>query len=64
MPFGHRRVEVGLILRDVTFVNWILCDSEAWHNISEKNIEDLEVMDRMLMKYILGAHSKVQTEFI
>ena len=35
MPFGHRRVEVGRILRDAMFVNGILCNSEAWHNISE-----------------------------
>ena len=35
MAFGHRRVEVGRILRDAMFVNGILCNSEAWHNISE-----------------------------
>ena len=49
MPFGNRRVEVGPILRDAKFVDKILCNSESWHNISEKNTEDLEVMDRMLM---------------
>ena len=27
MPFGHRRVEVGLMLRDAMFVNGILCNS-------------------------------------
>ena len=31
------------------FLDKILCISESWLNISEKNIEDLEVMDRMLM---------------
>ena len=34
------------------------------HGISQKNIEDLEVMNRMLMRYILGAHSKVQKAFL
>ena len=52
----HRRVEDGLILRDVIFINGILCNSEAWHKISEKNIDDFEVKDRMLMIFILGAH--------
>ena len=64
MPFGHRRIEVGLMLRDAMFVNGILTNSEAWHSISDQNIEDLEVMDRMLLRYILGAHSKIQTEFL
>ena len=64
MPFGHRRIEVGLMLRDAMFVNGILTNSEVWHSITNKNIEDLEVMDRMLLRYILGAHAKVQTEFL
>ena len=64
MPFGHRRVQVGLMLRDAMFVNGILCNAEVWHNISRKHIEELEVMDRSLLKYILKAHSKVQNEFI
>ena len=64
MPFGHRRVHVGLMLRDAMFANGILCNSEAWHNITKKHIEELEIMDRSLLKYILNAHSKVQNEFL
>ena len=64
MPFGHRRVQVGLMLRDAMFANGILCNSEAWHSITNKHIEELEVMDRSLLKYILNAHSKVQNEFL
>ena len=33
MPFGHRRVQVGLMLRDAIFVNGVLLNSEAWHSI-------------------------------
>ena len=64
MPFGHRRVQVGLMLRDAMFANEILCNSEAWHHITKKHIEELEVMDRSLLRYILNAHSKVQNEFL
>ena len=64
MPFGHRRVEVGLMLRDAMFVNGVLTNSEAWHSITKKNIEDLEVMDRSLIRYIIGAHAKTQNEFL
>ena len=30
----------------------------------KKHIEEMEVMDRSLLKYIIKAHSKVQKEFI
>ena len=46
------------------FVNGILTNCEAWHSITKQHIEDLEVMDRMLLRYILVAHAKVQTEFL
>ena len=64
MPFGHRRVEVGLMLRNAMFVNGILCNSEAWHSISKKHIDQFEVMDRSLLKFIIKAHAKVQNEFL
>ena len=38
--------------------------SEAWHSITEQHIKDLEVMDRMLLQYILGAHSIKHSEFL
>ena len=64
MPFGHRRIEIGLMLRDAMFANGILCNSEVWHSIKEKHIEELQVLDRMLLRYITGAHAKVQSEFL
>ena len=38
MPFGHRRIEIGLILRDAMFANGLLCNSEVWHSITQKPI--------------------------
>ena len=64
MPFGHRRIEVGIMLRHAMFVNGILTNSEAWHSITNQHIGDLEIMDRMLLRFIVGAHAKVQTEFL
>ena len=55
MPFGHRRVQVGIMLREAMFANGILCNAEALHNITKKHIEDLEVMDRL--KYIVKSYS-------
>ena len=52
------------MLRDAMFVNGILCNSEAWHNISKKHIEELEVVDHQLLRHIVGAHAKVPIEFL
>ena len=38
MPFGKRRLEIGLLLRDAMFVNGVLCNSEVWHSISKTHI--------------------------
>ena len=64
LPFGHRRVQVGLMLRNAMFFNGILCNSESWHSILKKHIEELEIMDRSLVRYITGAHAKAHNEFL
>ena len=38
----HRRIEVGLKLREAKVHNGILFNSEAWSNLSDKDIEKLE----------------------
>ena len=64
MPFGKRRLQIGLMLRDAMFVNGVLFNSEAWSSINQKHIEEIETMDRTLMKFIEGAHAKTPSEML
>ena len=64
MPFGKRRLEIGLMLRDAMFVNQVLCNSKAWHYILNNHIEELEVINRQLMRHIIGAHATALIEFL
>ena len=64
IPTGRRRIEMGLLLRQSWFLNSILINSEAWHSISETDIQKLTVLDNNLMRSIIGAHSKVPVEMI
>ena len=57
-------MQVGLILRDAMFLDGILTNCEAWHFISKRNIEELEIMDRSLLRFITGAHVKTQKGFL
>ena len=45
-------------------VNKILVNSEVWYGLTEKNINDLENIDKMLLRKITGAHSKTPIEFL
>ena len=62
IPLGSRRMEIGLSLRDAWFINGTLYNSETWNSYSSKNVSDLEVIDHMILKLILGAQSKVPVE--
>ena len=46
------------------FANGIIFDSEAWHSIHPKNLEELEGIDRTLVRFIIGAHSKIPSEVL
>ena len=63
-PFGKRRTEVGLMLREAMFINGILYNSEAWHGVTDSHIEKLSKIDHQLMRSLLSAHAKIPTEFL
>ena len=62
IPLGHRRVEIGLELRQAWLVNGILYNSEVWQEITESDKFNLNKMDHILLRSIIGAHSKVPVE--
>ena len=59
MPFRKIRVQVGLLLCEAMFLNAVLFNNEAWCNIQDKHIEELEKIDQSVMRFITWAHSKV-----
>ena len=63
-PFGNKKMQVGLMLREAMFLNGVLHSSEAWHGITATHIAQLELVDHQLMRTILSAQSKIPTEFL
>ena len=55
---GKFTIEIGLILRDSIFVSKMLLNSEVWHAVTKNQIEDLDKIDRILLRHILNAHCK------
>ena len=62
--FGKFVIQTGLVLRDSVFVSKILLNSEVWHALTKTQIESLELIDRILLRNILNAHSKTGIEWL
>ena len=63
IPLGEHMMEIGLQLRQAMFLNGILFNSEAWHNVSENDIKVLETIDEHLLRSLVQGHSKAPLEF-
>ena len=63
-PFGSNHFEIGLILRDSLLTSSMLCNSEAWYNITKKEMELLESVDTTLLRRILNAPKYTAKELL
>ena len=63
-PFGNKRIQVGLMLREAMFLNGVLYSSEAWHGVTEAHISQIELVDHQLLRKILNSHAKTPVEFL
>ena len=62
IPLGHRRIELGFELRQAWLINGLLYNSEVWQNITEKDKTDLNKIDHILLRSIIGSHGKAPIE--
>ena len=63
ISLGKFTMQIRLILRDSIFLSKMLLNSEVWHSVTKSQIEELEIVDRMLVRYTLNAHSKYVLEW-
>ena len=54
ITFGSHYIEVALLLRESMFINGILFNSEVWYGLSRAEMNDLEDLDRTLLRRILS----------
>ena len=62
IPLSHWKIKAGLLLRQAMLVIGTLYNSEAWHNISTKDMIVMEKVDEALLRGLLLAHSKTPLE--
>ena len=59
MNMGRYKIQIGLIFTDSIFVSKMLLNTEVWHNLTNNQVNDLEVVDKIILRHILEAHSKL-----
>ena len=64
IPLGQHRIEIGLKLRQAMLINGMLFNSEAWHDLLEKEIRLLEEVDEHLLRSLIKGHAKTPLEFL
>ena len=64
LSLGKYYFEMGVLLRNTLLVNKILVNSEVWYGLTKKQIEELENIDKLLLRRITGAHSKTPVEYL
>ena len=53
--FGQYQFEAAVLLRNSLLISSLLTNSEAWHNVTTRDIENLESIDEKLLRRILEA---------
>ena len=61
--FGKYYFEVALVLRSILLLSSLLLNSEAWVNLSDKNIRGLEQTDEILLSRILESDANTSNIF-
>ena len=64
MSFGEHYYEIAATLRESLFINGILWNLETWYDMKKKDIEELEKIDKMLIKRILNAPSSTPSALL
>ena len=64
IPVGQFYFEVALILGNILLVSSMLCNSEAWYNITNTELNLLETIDLRLLRKILNAPKSTPKEML
>ena len=64
IPFGKHYFEVGIMLRNSLLVSSVLCNSEAWYNVTEAEYNFIETVELMFMRRILNTPKTTPKEML
>ena len=62
VPFGKLYFQVAMLLRNSLLVSSLLCNSEAWFNLTKSDLDLLETVDLLLIRSIMKAPKSTSKE--
>ena len=63
ISLGNHYMSMAILFRNLVFVNAILINAEVWYPITKAEIEELEIMDRKLLRNILDVPEAHQMNY-
>ena len=64
IPFGRIYFQVAVLLRNSLLGSSLLCNSEAWFNLTNSELDLLETVDVTLLRIVLGAPKSSSKEML
>ena len=64
IPFGKYYFQVAIMLRNSLLVSSVLCNSEAWYNVTGAEYTYLETVDLMFLRKVLNAPKATPKEML
>ena len=64
VSMGKYTIQIGSTFRDTMFVSKMLLNSEVWHCLTQSQVQELEKLDRILIRHVFDAHSKTGLEWL
>ena len=61
---GKFHFESANVFRNSLLLSTLISSSEAWYNLTDKEISDLESVDERLLRKVLFAHAKTPLELL
>ena len=62
ISFGHKYFEIANVLREARLINGILTNVEVWYSLGNKEIAELENIDKIYLRKVMAAPQSVSTE--
>ena len=64
VSFGKSYFKIAISLREAMFLSTVMTNMEVWYGVSKAEVEELEMLDRILLRNILRLPRSTPTEFL
>ena len=64
VSYGEKYFEIAITLREAELINGILTNAEVWYGVSQSELDELEEVDKLLLRRILNAPFCIESLYL